>query len=154
VKIFLFLPVTPVRIVSGWSSPMRAGFPTGTHRCRSSEEAHSLLGWKVWAYRERQHFHKTLMYLWSIFWASSFVISNTWHLICNNYFITWISWYCILMCVFVHSRFNEDPPVESCETNPCFFRGGVCHSWHQSKIGVKHTQKHLKITTALSVRNA
>jgi hypothetical protein len=26
---------------------MRAGFPTGTHRCRSSKEAHSLLGQRV-----------------------------------------------------------------------------------------------------------
>jgi hypothetical protein len=29
--------------------PMRAGFPTGTHRRRSSEEAHSLLGQRVCA---------------------------------------------------------------------------------------------------------
>jgi hypothetical protein len=32
---------------------MRAGFPTGTRRCRSYEEAHSLLGRIVYAYRER-----------------------------------------------------------------------------------------------------
>jgi hypothetical protein len=32
---------------------MRAGFPTGTHRCRLSEENHSLLGKRVCAYRER-----------------------------------------------------------------------------------------------------
>jgi hypothetical protein len=42
---------------------MRAGFPIGTRRCRSSEEAHSLLGQRVCAYRERQHFRKTLIYL-------------------------------------------------------------------------------------------
>jgi hypothetical protein len=53
VRIFL-LPATPTRAVSGRSRPRRAGFPTGTHRCRSSEEAHSLLGRRVCAYRERQ----------------------------------------------------------------------------------------------------
>jgi hypothetical protein len=42
---------------------MRARFPTGTRRCRSSEETHSLLGQRMCAYRERQHFHKTLIYL-------------------------------------------------------------------------------------------
>jgi hypothetical protein len=32
------------------------------------------------------------------------------------------------MCVCVHSRFIENPLIESWETNPCFFRGGgVCH---------------------------
>jgi hypothetical protein len=41
VRIFLLLPATPMRIGSGKSRPMRAGFPTRTHRCRSSEEAHS-----------------------------------------------------------------------------------------------------------------
>jgi hypothetical protein len=33
---------------------MSAGFPTVTQMCRSSEEAHSLLGQRVCAYRERQ----------------------------------------------------------------------------------------------------
>jgi hypothetical protein len=28
------------------------------------------------------------------------------------------------MCVFVHSRFVENPLVGSWETNPYFFRGG------------------------------
>jgi hypothetical protein len=32
---------------------MRTGFPTGTHRYWSYEEAHSLLGRRVCAYRER-----------------------------------------------------------------------------------------------------
>jgi hypothetical protein len=39
---------------SGRSRPMRAGFLTGTRRCRSFEEAHSLLGRRVCAYRERR----------------------------------------------------------------------------------------------------
>jgi hypothetical protein len=43
---FLLL-VTLTRVVSGRSRPMRAGFPTGTHMCRSSEEAHSFLGQRV-----------------------------------------------------------------------------------------------------------
>jgi hypothetical protein len=37
---------------------MRAGFPTGTHRCRLIEEAHSLLGRRDCAYRERHRFRK------------------------------------------------------------------------------------------------
>jgi hypothetical protein len=37
---------------------MRVGFPTGTCRCRSIEEAHSLLGQRECAYRERYHFRK------------------------------------------------------------------------------------------------
>jgi hypothetical protein len=127
VRIFIFLLVTPTRAVSGKFRPMSAGFPTGICMCRSSEEAHSLLGWRVCAYRETQRFRKTLIYLWSIFWVSSFVNSNTLYLICNNYFITWISWYCMLMCVFVHSQFIENPPVWSWEINPCFL-GGFCHN--------------------------
>jgi hypothetical protein len=69
---------------------MRAGFSTGTHRCRSSEEAHSLLGQRVCAYRERQLFLKTNsdLSVEASFGASSFVNPNTWHLICNNHFIT------------------------------------------------------------------
>jgi hypothetical protein len=39
---FLFLPGMPMRVVSERSRPMTVGFPTGTHRCRSSEEAHTL----------------------------------------------------------------------------------------------------------------
>jgi hypothetical protein len=33
---------------------MRAGFPTVTRRCRLSEEAHSFVGLRVSAYRERR----------------------------------------------------------------------------------------------------
>jgi hypothetical protein len=33
---------------------MRARFSTGTNRCRSSEEAHSLLGQRVCAFRDRR----------------------------------------------------------------------------------------------------
>jgi hypothetical protein len=44
VRIFLLLPATPTRAVSGRSRPRRAGFPAGTRRCRSFEEVHSLLG--------------------------------------------------------------------------------------------------------------
>jgi hypothetical protein len=50
VRTFHFVPPTPTRAVSGRSRPMRAGFPTGTCRCRSSEETHSLLGRRVSAY--------------------------------------------------------------------------------------------------------
>jgi hypothetical protein len=37
---------------------MRDGFPTGTRRCRSTEEAHSLLGRRECAYREIHRFHE------------------------------------------------------------------------------------------------
>jgi hypothetical protein len=37
---------------------MRDVFPTGTHRCRSTEEAHFLLGRRECAYRERHRFRK------------------------------------------------------------------------------------------------
>jgi hypothetical protein len=37
---------------------MRAGFPTGTRRCRSIEKAHSLLGQRECAYHERHRFYK------------------------------------------------------------------------------------------------
>jgi hypothetical protein len=37
---------------------MKAGFSNGTRRCRSTEEAHSLLGQNECAYRERHRFHK------------------------------------------------------------------------------------------------
>jgi hypothetical protein len=64
---------------------------------------------------------------WSIFWASSFVNPNTWHLIHNNFFITWITWYCMLMCcVYVFSLCRESPDM-IWETNSCFLRR-VCHS--------------------------
>jgi hypothetical protein len=34
----------------------------------------------------------------------------------------------MLMCVFTHSRFIENPPVGSWDTNPCFFQGeGLSH---------------------------
>jgi hypothetical protein len=53
VGIFLFLPATSMRAVSGKFRPMRAGFPTGTHTCRLSEDVHSLLARKECAYHER-----------------------------------------------------------------------------------------------------
>jgi hypothetical protein len=37
---------------------MRARNPTGTHRCRSTEKAHSLLGRRECAYRERHRLRK------------------------------------------------------------------------------------------------
>jgi hypothetical protein len=37
---------------------MRVGFPTETRRCRSTEEAHSLLGRRESVYHERHRFRK------------------------------------------------------------------------------------------------
>jgi hypothetical protein len=48
----------------------------------------------------------------------------------------------------VYSRFVEKPLIWSWEPNPSFLRC-FYHSWHQSKTGVKHTPKHLKITITL-----
>jgi hypothetical protein len=58
VRIFLFLLVMPTRAVIGRARPMRAEFPTGTHRCRLIDEAHSLLGRRECAYHERHRFRK------------------------------------------------------------------------------------------------
>jgi hypothetical protein len=45
------------------------------------------------------------------FGASPFVNSNTWHLFCNNFNLSFIR-YCILICVvFVYSCFIENPPI-------------------------------------------
>jgi hypothetical protein len=52
-RMFLLLPVTSMGVVSRRSRPMRAGFPTGTRRHRSSDGAHSLLRRRVCALRER-----------------------------------------------------------------------------------------------------
>jgi hypothetical protein len=46
---------------------MRARFPTGTHRCRSSEEAHSLLGSLVPIVRDerfRKNSDYSLKHIW------------------------------------------------------------------------------------------
>jgi hypothetical protein len=113
VRIFLLLSATPTRADSGRSRMMRVGFPTGTRRCRSSEEAHSLLGWRVCAYRERRTLpqKKTLIILWSAFCTLSFVNPNTWHLICNNFnlnFIFGIVCLCVCICAFSLRRESPD----------------------------------------------
>jgi hypothetical protein len=46
----------------------------------------------------------------------------------------------MLMCVFVHPRFIENPPIGSWETNLCFFRGVLLQlvsEQDQGKIHVK-----------------
>jgi hypothetical protein len=57
------------------------------------------------------------------------------------------------VCVYSFSL-HQESPGRILGDKPLLFQGGFYHSWHQSKIGVKHTRKHLKITTMLSVRNA
>jgi hypothetical protein len=70
---------------------------------------------------------KTLIIFWCIFWASSFINSNIWHLIYNNFNLNFIyGIVCLYVCVFVHSRFIENPPIWSWETNPSFLRW-FCH---------------------------
>jgi hypothetical protein len=151
VRIFL-LPAMPMRVGSRRSRLMMAGFYTGTHRCRSFEEAHSLLGWRVCVYRERQTLLQNSNYLWSIFWASSFINSNIWHLICNNFNLNFIcGTVCLYVCVCAFSLCRE-LLIWSWETNPSFLRW-FCHSWYQSKIRVKRTWKHLKIAITFSVGN-
>jgi hypothetical protein len=53
VRMFLLLLVTPMRVVSGRSRPMRARFPIETCRRKSLDGAHPLLGRMVCALRER-----------------------------------------------------------------------------------------------------
>jgi hypothetical protein len=53
VRIFLLLPVTPMRAVSGTSYPMRARFPTRTRKCRSCNDEHSSPRRGEWTYHER-----------------------------------------------------------------------------------------------------
>jgi hypothetical protein len=78
---------------------MRTRFPTGTHRYRSSKEAHSLLGRRLCAYRERLTLRQNSeLFFEAFFGASPFVNSNTWHLICNNFNLNFI--YCIV-CLYV-----------------------------------------------------
>jgi hypothetical protein len=42
------------------------------------------------------------------------------------------------MCVFVHSRFVENPPVGSWETNPCFFKGVLSQLVPEQDQGKTH----------------
>jgi hypothetical protein len=65
---------------------------------------------------------KTLFYLLGCSFGFNFCKLNTRHWNYNNYFINWISWYCMLRVVFVHSRFVENPPIWSWQTNPSFLR--------------------------------
>jgi hypothetical protein len=88
VRMFLLLPATSMRAVSGRYIPMRVGLPTGTRMHRSFKEAHNLLGQRVCAWRERNRFHKTLFYLLKCSFGFIFYKLNTWHLNCNNYFTT------------------------------------------------------------------
>jgi hypothetical protein len=123
VRIFLLLPTTPTRAISGRSRPMRAGFPTGTHRCRSSEEVHSLLGRRVCVYRERRTFSQKL---WLSF-ETHFRFCLLYTLIHGTYSVitlTWISYLVLYayVCVFAYSRFIENPPIWSWEINPSFLR--------------------------------
>jgi hypothetical protein len=50
---FLLLPATVTRVVSGRSKPMRDGFPSMTQRHRLSDGAQSLIMPRVCARRER-----------------------------------------------------------------------------------------------------
>jgi hypothetical protein len=137
--IFLLLPATPMRAFSGRSRLMRDRFPTGTLICRSSKEAHALLGWRVCAYHERWALPQNSELSFEVsFIASPFVNTNTWHSIYNNFnFI----WYCMLICVvFVYSHFTENPPIWSWEINSSFLRW-FCHSWlSEQDWGKTHTK--------------
>jgi hypothetical protein len=76
------------------------------------------------------------------FRASPFVNSNTWQLIYNNFNLNFI-WYCMLICVvFVYSRFVENPPIWSWETNPSFLRW-FCNSWFSEQDWGK---THIKVS--------
>jgi hypothetical protein len=113
VRILLLLSATPTRAVSGRSRPKRAGFPTGTHRCRSSEEAHSLLGRRACAYRERWTLPQKLWLSFEAhFGALFFVNPNTCHLICNNFNLNFIfGIVCVFVCFCAFSLRRESPDM-------------------------------------------
>jgi hypothetical protein len=72
---------------------------------------------------------------------------------CNNFNLNFIyGIVCVYVCVCVFSFRQESPVVILGDDSP-LFRGGFVIDGNQSKIGVKHTLKHLKVSTALSVRN-
>jgi hypothetical protein len=79
-------------------------------------------------------FRKNSAYLWSTFWVLSCVNSNTWHLICNNFNLNFIyGTVCLYVCVFAHSRFVENLPIWSWETNPLFWDGSITNMDLQNK---------------------
>jgi hypothetical protein len=55
----------------------------------------------------------------------------------------------MIICVFVHSCFVENPPVGSWETNPCFFRGGglsqLASEQDQGKTHMEGSKNHNNI---------
>jgi hypothetical protein len=55
---------------------------------------------------------KILIIFWSIFWASSFVNSNAWHLICNNFNLNFIyGIVCLYVCVCAFSLHRKSPDM-------------------------------------------
>jgi hypothetical protein len=46
----------------------------------------------------------------------------------------------MLMCVFTHYRFIENPPVGSWETNSCFLRGVLSQLASEQDRGKTHTE--------------
>jgi hypothetical protein len=127
VRIFL-LSATPTSAVNGRSRLRKVGFPTRTHRCRSSEEAHALLGWRVYAYHERWTLlQNSELSFEASFGASPFVNSNIWHLIYKNFNFELHMVLYANMCYVVYSRFIKNLPISSWETNPSFLRW-FCHS--------------------------
>jgi hypothetical protein len=55
---------------------------------------------------------KTLIIVWSTFWALSFVNPNTWHSICNNFNLNFIfGIVCLFVCVCAFSLHRESPDM-------------------------------------------
>jgi hypothetical protein len=67
---------------------MRDGFPTETHMRMSSEEAHSLLGQRACALRERLSLPQNFVLSFEALFGFNIRKLNTWHSNYNNYFIT------------------------------------------------------------------
>jgi hypothetical protein len=80
----------------------------GLSRCKSSEEAHSFIGQRVRDCREKWTLpHK----LWLSF-ESSFINSNTWYLICNNFNLNFIyDIVCLYVCVHAFSLHWESSDI-------------------------------------------
>jgi hypothetical protein len=126
--------MTPMTVGSGRSRPMRDEFPTGTHRCRLSEEFHSLLGRRVCVYRERRTLPQKLWLSFEApFWTLSFVNSNTWHLSCNNFNLNFIFGNVCLCVCFCAFSLRRESPIWYWEINPLFLRW-FCHNVVASKL--------------------
>jgi hypothetical protein len=148
VRIFL-LSVTSTEAVSGRFKSMRTSFPTRTHRYMSFKETHSPGEECVSVVRD-ERFHKNSDYLWSIFWTSSFINFNTWHLIYNNFKLNFIYYIiCLYACVCTFSLHQESPDM-ILEDQPLISKVVLSHCPHSGSaffgvLPLNHSTHHVSV---------